>query len=199
MPRVFLSLALLASSGCTAAPEPQPIFNGLDLTGWRCERPACWTVEAGVLHARNDPEQKGDVLWTERGDYRDYTVQLDFRFGTGRIDSGIFLGDTTQQIQIGDSGSMKRDMTALPYVAGKGYPVQVETAQTVLRRDDWNTLRIELAGSACTTWLNGREIMTYRSDALARSGPIGIQVHPQREMSLSFRNIVVTEHPHDRR
>lgn len=190
---IFLLFPFLFG-GCSEEPDLKPLFNGKDLTGWTYSEEACWEVKDGILHARNDPEQKGDILLTV-GEYTDFVFQVDFRFGEGRIDSGIFIRDTKEQIQIGDSGLMKRDMTALPYIPGKGYPVQVETAQSVLNREGWNTLKVKVTGNRTTTWLNGTEIMTYESDTIVPSGPIGLQVHPNRQMTLDFRNILLAELP----
>ena len=174
--------------------EPKSIFNGNDLSGWRTNNEACWSVSDGILLGENDPEKKGDILFTEKDDYRDFEVQFDFRLGEGRVDSGVFLRDSQEQIQIGMSGSLKRDMTALPYIpALKGYPIQVETAEDVFNQEGWNTLKVRVVGASYTTWLNGKEIMTYESSTIAPHGPIGIQVHPNRKMSISFRKILVTE------
>lgn len=192
---VLLPLLALLLTACSSGPELASIFNGKDLTGWKTELEACWTVSDGILHAKNDPEQKGDIIVTEKS-YRNFIVQMDFKFGEGRIDSGIFLRDSKEQIQIGESGSLKRDMTALPYIpAQKGYPIQVETAKGVLDMTGWNTLKVEVIGSSYTTWLNGTEIMTYESETIIPEGPIGIQVHPKREMSIDIRNILATELP----
>ena len=192
---VFLSVLALLLTACSSGPSLSPIFNGKDLSGWKTEREACWSVSDGILHAKNDPEKKGDILVTEKS-YRNFVVQMDFKFGEGRIDSGIFLRDSKEQIQIGESGSLKRDMTALPYIpALKGYPVQVKTAEEVLDMKGWNTLKVQVIGSTYTTWLNGKEIMTYESETIIPEGPIGIQVHPSREMSIDIRNILATELP----
>ena len=86
-------------------------------------------------------------------------------------------------------------MTALPYIPGKGYPIQVETAQGVFDREAWNTIKVQVVGNTYTTWLNGTEIMTYESETIVPQGPIGIQVHPKREMSVEFRNILAKELP----
>ncbi|MBK1879846.1 3-keto-disaccharide hydrolase [Pelagicoccus mobilis] len=192
IPSILLAFLL---SACSSGPDLKPIFNGENLEGWVANREEIWTVADGVLTATNDPDQKGDILFTTKNDYRSFILELDFKFGEGRIDSGVFLRDNKEQIQIGESGSLKRDMTALPYIPGKGYPIQVETAQTVLEKTDWNTLRIEVNGSSYTTWLNGTEIMTYESETIVPRGPIGLQLHPKREMSISFRNILATELP----
>tara|TARA_B100000900_G_scaffold400123_1_gene403424 strand:- start:639 stop:1133 length:495 start_codon:yes stop_codon:yes gene_type:complete len=159
------------------------------LSGWTANVDACWKVKNGILHATNDPEQKGDILQTKKN-YRNFIVQADFKFGSGRIDTGIFLRDTKEQIQIGESGSLKRDMTALPYIPGKGYPIQVETGTKALKLNDWNTIKVQVTGNTYTTWLNGTQITTYDSETIISEGPIGIQVHPKREMSVDFRNIL---------
>jgi len=187
--------AVLLVVGCSSNKTGlESIFNGQDLSGWKSNNAVCWQVKDGILHAVNDPEQKGDVLQTEKA-YKNFVFQADFKFGEGRIDTGIFLRDTKEQIQIGESGSLKRDMTALPYIPGKGYPIQVETAQGVFDREGWNTIKVQVAGNTYTTWLNGTEIMTYESETIVPQGPIGIQVHPKREMSVDFRNILAQELP----
>lgn len=194
IPIPVLLCILLATS--LSGAELKPIFNGQNLDGWGAKHEACWTVEDGVLHAQSNPQQQGDELLTLKDDYRNFIVQVDFKMGEGRVDSGVFLRDTKEQIQIGDSGSLKRDMTALPYIPSlKGYPVQVETAHEVLDPKGWNTLKIKVVGSKYTTWLNGKEIMSYESSTIAPKGPIGFQLHPKRDMSISFRNILAVELP----
>lgn len=189
----FLLLFALTIAGCSSNKEGlQPIFNGKDLSGWTYKVAACWPVEDGILRAVNDPDQKGDILQTEKS-YRDFIVQADFKFVSGRIDTGIFLRDTKEQIQIGESGSLKRDMTALPYIPGKGYPIQVETGTKALKLNDWNTIKVKVEGNTYTTWLNGTQVMTYESKTITPEGPIGIQVHPKREMRVDFRNILAQE------
>ena len=60
---------------------------------------------------------------------------------------------------------------------------------------DWNTIKVEVVGNTYTTWLNGTEIMNYESETIVPEGPIGIQVHPKREMTVDFRNILAKELP----
>ncbi len=194
-PALILTLLSIIAAGCSQNDDSlAPIFNGTDLDGWTTRNAVCWNIEDGILHAKNDPEKKGDILQTEKS-YKNFVFQADFKFGTGRIDTGVFLRDTKEQIQIGESGSLKRDMTALPYIPGKGYPIQVETAQEVLKMNDWNTLKVKVVGTTYTTWLNGTEVMTYTSETIVPEGPIGIQVHPNREMTVDFRNILAQELP----
>jgi len=58
---------------------------------------------------------------------------------------------------------------------------------------DWNTLKITVTGSTYKTWLNGVEGITYTSQTAIDKGPLGLQLHGNRDMSISFRNIKITE------
>lgn len=185
------TLALLAAAS-VASGQPASEIAGDGLIGWRPDRHAAsWTVAGGVLHAANDPGREGSILWTERS-YRDALVELEFRFGAGTVDSGVFLRDEREQIQIGESGSLQRDMTCSPYIAGVGYPIEASGVAELLRPGDWNTLKIVAVGPRYDVWLNGAHVMNHTSDSAAESGPIGLQLHPGRTMSIDFRNVRVT-------
>ena len=140
---------------------------------------------------RSGPKKKGSVLWTER-DYADFELDLEFRFVDGIIDSGIHLRNS-DQIQIGISGSLKRDMTCSPYIPGKGYPVEAKKVSQLLKEKDWNRMRIRAVGPKYTTWLQGQEVMNYESGSAKEKGPIGIQLHGNRDMKIDFRKLTLRE------
>lgn len=165
------------------------IFDGKSLKGWRVSQGENeWTASKGVLFVKNNAAKKGSILWTEK-QYGNYILQADFLMGDGVVDSGFFLRGETDQVQIGISGSLKRDMTASPYVPKKGYPVEAKGVKDLLKTNDWNTMKIKLEDMTYTVWLNGVEVMTYTSGTLPEQGAIGIQLHPKNDMSISYRNI----------
>ena len=175
-----------------ASGETNSIFNGKDLSGWKVPKNNIWwLVKDGELQVRSGPKKKGGILWTEN-EYKDFVFECEFRFGEGTIDSGIHLRNK-DQIQIGISGSLKRDMTASPYIPGKGYPVEAEGVADLLKAKDWNHLKIVVKGKNYTTHLNGKKVMTYDSDSAIEKGPVGIQLHGARNMSIDFRNIKLGE------
>lgn len=169
------------------------IFNGKNLKGWvEPDNNIWWSVEDGIMKVQSGPEKTGSILWTKK-EYEDFVVQADFKMGEGTVDSGIFLRHDSQQIQIGESGSLKRDMTASPYIPGKGYPVEAEGVAELLKMDDWNTMKVQAVGNKYTVWLNDQEVMNYTSEDASEKGPIGIQLHPNRDMSIEYRNIMAAE------
>ncbi|SHN29577.1 protein of unknown function [Cyclobacterium lianum] len=189
---LLLIVFLIAQGSYAQEPKMKTIFNGKNLKGWTVEPEdnIWWSVEDGNITVENDPTKTGSTLWTKK-EYGDFVFQMDFLMGTGTVDSGIFLRSEKDQIQIGISGSLKRDMTASPYIPGKSYPVEAKGVKEVLDREDWNTMKVKLVDQTYTVWINGQEVMTYTSENMPDKGPIGLQLHPNNEMSIAFKNIQV--------
>lgn len=192
-PHLLAGLVLLLCSlfgSAVAEEEFTPLFNGEDLAGWKApEGNIWWLAEDGILKVRSGPKKKGSILWTEK-DFKNFVVELEFRFGEGTIDSGVHLRNQ-DQIQIGISGSLKRDMTASPYIPGKGYPVEAEGVAELLKESDWNHLRIEVRGMNYVAHLNGKKVMEYTTDTGKAEGPVGLQLHGNRDMEIDFRDIKI--------
>ena len=190
---VFLAMLAFLITANAGELEFKPLFNGTNFNGWQePENNIWWTIENGVLVAKSDPEEKGSTLWTSK-EYADFALKLEFRFGPGPVDSGVFVRKETEQIQIGISGSLRRDMTCSPYVAGKGYPVEGVGVAALLKQDDWNTILIQAVGNVYTVTLNGKQVLEYPSLTAAEKGPLGLQLHPNRDMQIEFKNILIAE------
>lgn len=193
---VVVVIAAIANSIPTVHGQELPVvLNGNDLAGWKIPEGNIWfAAKDGVLDVKSGPKQKGAILWTEK-DYSDFVMQFEFKMGEGTVDTGIFIRNEVDQIQIGISGSLKRDMTASPYVARKGYPVEAEGVRELLRVDGWNKMLIVAVGGYYKVWLNGKPVMSYTSETASESGPIGIQLHAKKQMSCTYRNIRLAELP----
>ena len=172
------------------------LFNGKDFTGWKVPKNnTWWTVKDGVIVCKSGPKQKGSILWTENK-YTNFLLTLDFKMGKGRVDSGVFIKSANDQIQIGNSGSMKRDMTCSPYIASKRrYPVEAKNVKKLLKPTDWNTMTIEVVGKTYKVTLNGEEVLNYTSETAKDKGAVGLQLHPKRDMHINFKNLKIKELP----
>jgi hypothetical protein len=187
--KIYTVITLFAATLLSHA-EPAALFNGKDLTGWKVNGENCWKVIDGVIQGENDPNKKGSILWTEKS-YSNFVFQCEFKFD-GNIDSGVFLRHEIDQIQIGISGSLKRDMTASPYISSKkSYPVEATGVAELLKVGEWNAMKITVKGSLYKVELNGKEVMTYTSETAIENGPIGLQMHPGRVMKILFRNLTL--------
>lgn len=171
------------------AQKLKKIFNNQNLDGWVVPQPNNdnWVVKDKMLLVTSSAEKKGSILWTEKS-YKDFVVEVEYKDVSGVIDSGIFLRGENDQVQIGISGSLKRDLTASPYIPGLRYPVEAKV-DGILKLGDWNTLKVKVVGNTYTAWLNGKEVMTYTSEKIPAKGPVGIQLHPGNVMSIQYRKI----------
>ena len=191
----ILPLLLLPLLTVSLSAKSSSLLYDEDLTGWKIpkgnDQAGWYKVKDGILKLRSGPKKKGSVLWTEK-DYQDFELNLEFRFVDGTIDSGIHLRNS-DQIQIGISGSLKRDMTCSPYIPGKGYPVEAKNVKKLLQAKEWNQIKIRAVGPKYTTWLQGKEVMNYESSSAVKVGPIGIQLHGNRNMKIDFRSVSIKE------
>ena len=192
---LIATLILLGFQSMSNAQEPKlkKIFNGKNLKGWVVpeNNNNNWIANDGILNVKSSADKKGSNLWTEKK-YNNFIISADFIMLDGIVDSGIFLRSENDQIQIGISGSLKRDLTASPYLPKLKYPVEANV-KDILKLKDWNTMKIKVVDKTYTVWLNGVEVMTYTSESIPANGPIGIQLHPGNEMSINYRNIRLAE------
>ena len=155
-----------------------------------------WSIENQLLKVKNGPDEKGSTLWT-KDSFDNFRVRLDFKFINGNIDSGIFMRGSDHlnpQIQIGVSGSLKRDMTGSPYIPKKGYPKEATKVKSLLKMDDWNNLVSEAIGNRYRVWLNGEQVMDYTLGEANMSGPVGIQLHSDRQMEIWYKSIDIASY-----
>lgn len=179
------------------APEAMAV-DGKLLAGWKvdpAEKTADhWSVVDGTIVAENK-DKAGSNLWTTK-QYRDYEMELEYRAFTDDYDTGVFLRGDGHQVQIGISGSLKKDMTACVYAPKDkkgGYPGQTDKIAEFHKVGKWNHLRIVLTGKRIQTFLNGEPFVDYTGIAINDAGPIGLQLHPNRAMKVAFRNIIIQE------
>lgn len=190
---VVFIVALTAFTANQKDPKLKKIFNGKNLDGWKAPEDNIWWIASdGILSVKSSPDQKGSILWTNKT-YKDFIFQADFKFGEGTVDSGVFIRNESDQIQIGESGSLKRDMTGSIYIPGKGYPVEASNVKELLKMKDWNTIKVKAVGNDYTVWLNGKQVMNYTSETSSEVGQIGLQLHPGRDMHIDYKNILLAE------
>lgn len=189
----LLTLLLILGVIPVSGQNKTSLFNGKDFNGWLVpENNIWWTIHEGTIKVKSDPQKRESVLWTNTS-YENFILELEFKFGDGTVDSGIFLRDITQQIQLGISSSLKRDMTCSPYIEGLGYPIEASGVADLLELNDWNHIVIKVIDNHYTVWLNEKKVMTYSSTNPPKKGPIGLQLHQSHEMEISFRSLFISE------
>ncbi|NQU53611.1 MAG: DUF1080 domain-containing protein [Bacteroidetes bacterium] len=191
----FIVFAIVLSFGCKSSKIS--LFDGETLSGWESnptERIVDWKVEGKEIVGAN-PHEKGSILWTTKK-YKDFDLTLEYITETEHYDTGVFLRGESHQVQIGISGSLKKDMTGCIYAPKdkKGsYPAQTDKIDKFHKVGDWNQLRIINTGKRIQTFLNGEAFVDYEAITIPEEGPVGLQLHPGVNMKVKFRNISVRE------
>jgi hypothetical protein len=131
--------------------EPQELFNGRDLSGWKPlspREPNGWVVRDGLL--RN--ARPGNNLVTTRR-FRDLKLTAEFRYPKGS-NSGIYLRGR-YEAQIEDNYDQPPDSHRIGGIYGFLTP-RVTAAR---RADEWQTYELTLVGRYVTVVLNGQEVI----------------------------------------
>ena len=183
---------LLLTAFLLNAADPVVLFDGKSLEGWKTTgADDCWQVKDAVIVGKSNEKKQGSVLWTKEV-FTDFVLEAEFRF-SGQIDSGFFLRNESEQIQLGVSRSLKRDMSCSPYIGKKGiYPVEAVGVDALLKTGEWNRIKIAVKGKKYIVTLNGKQVLDYTTDEALEKGPLGLQVHPGVDMEISFRNLTLT-------
>jgi hypothetical protein len=96
--------ALLSSPA--SAQQPQPLFNGKDLTGWHVDVPAAdsnarlrnpFLVRNGVLVSLGEP--RGHLI--SDSSYRDYRLEIEYRFSAAPGNAGVLVHASTPRALYG--------------------------------------------------------------------------------------------------
>lgn len=222
LPALLLPASLLLGSLAMAAgPSPQPIAKpdpapvtedgeqeedgwasliGEGLEGWTINKEELanhWQNIDGVIVGEN-PDEEGTILWTDRTDYADFELQIEYRTPSEDYDSGVYVRAHSHQVQIGVSRSLERDMTGSIYApkdGGASYPALTDEDAIAEHHKlgDWNTLRIVCRDNMIQTFLNDAEICNYPAKTIPEAGKIGLQLHQGVNMKMEFRVVRIRD------
>jgi hypothetical protein len=198
-------LALAISPLCVAAEAKggfKPMFNGKDLTGWKTT--GNWVVEEGgvvALHPR--PGEKGwqryDAYLTTERKYRDFILDLEFKFGEGG-NSGVFLrvGDPKSQVKSGFEVQIldthgKENVTA--HDCGGVIGTAAPSKNMVKPAGQWNRYVITCVGDHLEVELNGEKVIDLNlSESRLKDRPTEGYIGFQDEAKpVWYRNVRIQE------
>jgi len=169
------------------------IFNSKDLTGWEATGEAKWVVQDGLLiGTQGENNAPGDLFTTDT--YRDFVVTVTYRV-VWPCNSGVwFRYQSPQKAYQADILEYKDPecYSGTLYCPGKMF-LAMNTDQTLVNRDGWNTIKVHAEGDHIQIWLNGHQVADVHDDT-TESGRIGFQVHPGAQfgpMKIAVREIVL--------
>jgi hypothetical protein len=202
-------LLTIPSPGRPAEEAFTPLFNGVDLSGWKeyDSKQKNWSVEKGMIVCQG---RGGGWLGTER-DYADFELRLEYRLKPGG-NSGVYIRAPSKgwisrqgmEIQILDD--LHSNYAKIDYYqyTGSIYHVVPPKRRASKPAGEWNAMTIRAQGRQVQVKLNGVTLVDADLDqcrkdpavakehpGLARAtGKIGLQSHTDR---VEFRNIRVRD------
>ena len=170
--------------------DPEPLFNGKDLTGWEpVNNPqnSKWIVKEGTLYNQD----RGSNIRTART-FQDFKLHIEVNCPE-HCNSGIYLRGR-DEIQVGTEGG-----TQPSHEMGALYGFQPPSVAMPMGSGDWQVFDITLVGRHVTVVRNGKtihsnlEIPGITGGALdsneAEPGPIFLQ--GDHDGGMAYRNITI--------
>ena len=198
----FPSLALLVFP---QAQQPEPIFDGVSLSGWEASEEGTWRVEGGAIvgGSLKRPISSNSYLFSA-AEYSDFELKFQFKLEgfpeQGMVNSGVQF--RSQRLEDGHARGYQADIGD-PAWWGSIYDEQrrnrviaasdMSLLEPVLNRGDWNEYVIRCEGPHIRLWINGVETVDYTEteSGIARSGRIALQIHSGGPAQVSFRDITL--------
>lgn len=183
----------------TAGIEKTPLFNGKDLSGWQAEGAARWSIQEGVLVGQQGANREAGDLLTEQ-EFENFEVTVVFRV-EWPANTGIWYRyKSADQAFQADILEYKNPVawTGTLYCTGKMF-LAINKEPKLVRRDDWNTMRIRAQGNHHQIWLNGTQVADVKDDTSDR-GRIGFQIHAGDEfekMKLYVKEVTIQSVPEE--
>lgn len=170
------------------------LFNGVDLKGWDKYGTELWYVKDSLLVCESGPDKQYGYLAT-RDYYDDFDLTVEFKQeadGNSGVFFRSFVADTVKvngwQVEVAPKG---HDTAGIYESYGRGWLEQIpDEKESILKENDWNTMRIKVQGDSVSTWINGQEMVSIADDKIgAGQGRIALQIHDGGGIKVLWRNL----------
>jgi hypothetical protein len=170
------------------------------LDGWSHQGPGEFTLDSttGVLETHGGM----GLLWYTRQEYRDFTLELDFKVGDSTSNSGVFLrvpGVPTSDDYIYHSWEIQIDQASAGiHTTGAVYDAEAPSEAAARPPGEWNHYAITFRGSHITVVLNGTKVVDWEAEPrgkvrdFAHRGYVGLQNH-EGGAPVWFRDVLIKE------
>ena len=179
---LLLALFVLPTATGAAAQQDQwqPLFNGVDLSGWVGDVDG-YSVEDGLLVCRRDG---GGNLYADR-EFGDFVLRFSFRVEAGgnngvgiRAERGKDAAYYGMEIQILDDYAPQWAELQPYQYHGSIYGVVPAKRGALKPAGEWNDEEIRAVGSRITVTVNGTVVVDADIREAARNGTIDGREHP---------------------
>tara|TARA_A100001391_G_scaffold203100_1_gene194517 strand:+ start:211 stop:2112 length:1902 start_codon:yes stop_codon:yes gene_type:complete len=188
------------------------LFDGVSFAGWQGLTDKYWSIEDGMIVAKNDQPNPASTYLLTKKSYRNFRLLLDVRQTTGKKYStmhsavcclGEIIEDAGQAFGFRgpllmfcqDWGMWDAHGRNRVFPSGHGGPYHPDLENV----GEWNQIEILVLGNRIRVAANGQFVMDFIDTAeRLKSSPIGLQLHGNRQpQEYHFRNLLLVEDPTD--
>lgn len=192
-----------------ASEQPVALFNGKDFTGWEGHSDKYFSINRGVIIAKNGADNAPQVstyLLTEKK-YRNFRLVYEGKLVQSKMHSGIAMWGKKFN-KNGESHSYQGHLVMFPsnwgfYDLYRRNSIYRDDgrAKNADRVGDWNRMEILAIGNRIRLAVNGQEVADWEDPMpeYCEAGPIGLQLHSNKvPQEVHFRGLILSEDPEDR-
>jgi hypothetical protein len=194
-----LLLGVLLAGALCAEPGFKSLFDGKTLKGWDGD-PQLWKVENGLIVGSTDGvEIKDNQFLISKKNYSDFIVRFEVKLRNGNsgmqfrsehIGNWVVKGLQADMAEGNWWGSIY-DEKGKRGVIVNGWKGK---AETVVKKDDWNSYEIFAQGDQIRITVNGLVTSELKDiPGGRRDGILALQVHRGPGMRVEFRNLRIRE------
>ncbi|GAB3897647.1 3-keto-disaccharide hydrolase [Spirosoma agri] len=171
------------------------LFNGKNLKGWKIYGTEKWYVDNGELVCESGPDKQYGYLATEKF-YKNFDLSLEFK-QEANGNSGVFFRSTIEGTKVSgwqvEVAPKNHDTGGVYESYGRGWLVQIpDEKETILKPEEWNTMRIRVEGDHVQTFLNGQPMVDMHDEKIgAADGSIALQIHDGGGIKVRWKNLKI--------
>lgn len=192
---LLLCLALTLLAPNVFSQKAKKIFNGKDLTGWTTHGTEKWYVENGELICESGPDKQYGYLSTDKH-FKDFILTLKFK-QEANGNSGVFIRSGIEGTKISgwqvEVAPLNQHTGGIYESYGRGWLIQPKPEdEAALKVGDWNEMKIRVVGDEITSWLNGKQMVTFKDEKIGQGeGFIALQIHDGGGIKVRWKDIKI--------
>lgn len=177
--------------------EGEPIFNGIDLSGWKIHGTEKWYAENGELVCESGPDKNYGYLATEKM-YKNLILRISF-LQESNGNSGVFFRSSLDGTKISgwqvEVAPMGNNTGGIYESYGRGWLFEIpDEKENILNEGEWNDMVIKVQGDRVITWLNNEMMTDLTDEQIGKAkGIIALQIHDGGGVKVRWKNIFIRE------
>jgi hypothetical protein len=188
-------------------PEPQSLFNGVDLTGWKGDT-TIWKAENQQIVGSTMDKMIDHAVWlTTEKEFDNFELSLWVKLiGDDNKNSGVYYRGQWQDIHVvgyefdiggwgAEEGETDENWWGELHDPYRREDMWIGPGREVIdktyKESEWNFVKIRADGNHIQHWLNGQKMVDWHEQdpEIPKSGFIAFQLHDESRFKVYYKDI----------